>query len=109
LPATRRRHDMKYILKPVPKAFLTVQITGVVRHDQGDGGIDTYLIEFTSPFDFIAFVEVAIRAMRDKTYIEIDHHHYHTYEMQPEKIMVAGTINRKFTRVHLNEKGQAMA
>lgn len=99
---------MKYILKPVARALFTVQISGVVNHDHGTN-LDTHLIEFQDPFDFIAWIEVATKAMKEKQFIEIDHHDYHTYEMQPEKIMVAGTINRKFTRVYLNENGQAMA
>jgi len=99
---------MKYILRPVAQALLTVSIEGMVRHDHGDQpGIQ--VIEFDNPFDFIGFIEVASKAMIEKQYIEIDHSYYHTFEIQPEKIMVAGTINRKFTRVYLNEKGQAMA
>lgn len=100
---------MKYKMKPLAKGDLTVMIQGEVTHDHGSEPTTKYIIEFQSAQDFAAWLPLAIEAMQTKQPISIDHYHYHTFEMIPEKMTIGGTIIRKFLRVHTDEKGKALA
>ena len=93
----------KYTMKPWASADITVHISGMVRHDNGDNP-DTYFIVFQSAIDFAAWLEFATVAMREKSAIAIDHHYYNTYEMVPERIIIGGHVDRKFRKVYDNVK-----
>lgn len=91
---------MAYRMKPVAKTAITVLIKGEISHDHGDGGIDVFIMEFASAIDFAAWLEFATKAMHEKEYIALDHWNYHTYEMIPHEIVLAGNIKRKFKRIY---------
>jgi len=81
----------------VPRCNFTVHVSGTVTHDNGNN-YDTYFIEFSNGIEFAVWLHEAIRAMENKEEIEIKHHHYYSYAMKPEKIILGGTVKKGFRK-----------
>lgn len=92
----------KYIMKPKAQGEITVYVYGRYGEmDHGSQPLD-HMMTFESPLDFLAWLDIALRAMENKEYIELEHYSYHYAKVIPEKIILAGQIKSKPTRCFLN-------